>query len=297
MHDNDFSVKTGYLIAALVISFFIGLNTEYTFGPMGKAGELIRAVTDYAKGSSVLESGTSVNRYAYRTVRYYEVDEEMLEQVVRRYIEEAYHKFVGQDSVHTDRVAKAFVDQFFYVPKPQLVPYLLAIGKQESRFSMAARPPAHLNSSAVGIGQVIWRWHKDKLLQGHDWRDGLPITQELLATDVKSNLDATYIVFDSYLMGNNYNFRKALRGYRGADDKAYFDNVMENYSLLTTRLLRSILEQPVKTKRIRVQLDKEEDMPEEIVFFEEVTGDNVFAGVSSSDQEEELLSENRNAAN
>lgn len=273
------------LFVILLFAFVFGMYIECVTDTMsitarGVAnfgGKVVRVFSDEeAPVKQHIEVDNTKRRYVYRTVRVVELDEHTIERIFNRFVTEAYSKYVGSDPYHCGRVSEAYVDQLFKVPHPEVVFYNMAIGKKESRFSMAARPPANLKSSAVGIGQIIWKYHAKDLIKNHVWRDGRPITLEMMATDVESNIDAQYIVMMKYLVGNQWHYKKAVTGYFGTShsDSAinkYWSDVNSNYLLLTQRLLRDMFNEcTVHEKRIKVYLDEGDKIPDDVVIEEEV---------------------------
>lgn len=191
-----------------------------------------------------------------RIVKYYEITEDDLYEVFYRYVDETICKYTNiKDKQYVSDVAKAFKDQVHYVPNPEIVFYTLALSKQESKFNISAKPPKKYNSSASGIGQVIWRWHSDKLLKTYPWRNGI-ITREMLDTDIIASIDAMYIVFQNYLF-NNKNYKEATIAYFGKNQSELAKNkyrmeALKEYHLVTQRLFRHVLSKEPKTKVVRV---------------------------------------------
>jgi len=256
--------------------------------------KVVRVFSNKEQEHEPIKIDNSKRRYFYKTVRVVEIDEHKIQNIFNRYIKETYGKYIGSDPYHCSRVSEAYVEQLFKVPHPEVVFYDIAVGKKESRFSMAARPPAKLNSSAVGIGQIIWKYHSDDLVQKHEWRDGKPITLEMMATDVESNIDAQYIVMMKYLEGNKWHYKNAVSGYFGkshsqsAIDK-YWNDVNSNYLLLTQRLLREMFNDCViREERVKVYLDdmEDRDIPDNVIVEEEVCLDKL--GESSRNLDTEV---------
>lgn len=206
-----------------------------------------------------------------RLVRYYEITEEDLFNVFYRFIHETiYGKRRHANEEYIEQAAKAYLDQIFYVPHPELVFYNIAKAKRESHFDMKASPST---SSAAGFGQVIYRWHGDKLQQSYDWRQDAPITRQMLATDFKASVDAQYIVFESYWRGNQYNYIRATDAYFGLNNSAaarqtYRMNLLNEYNLLTQRLFRMVLSKEPKYKLLKIH--QEEVIDEKVLNSEEV---------------------------
>lgn len=261
--------KTWISIGLGLLLFVGGMTVEYKLGPVGNT---ITFTQNAIVSIENIFHPKEKARYVYKTVKYYEFSEEDLHKVVESYIKETYERYVGKDPMHVRRVADAYTQQMFEVPHPEVTLFTIAMGKKESQFSMAARPPASLNSSAVGIGQIIYKWHRDKLLKPYAWRNKLPITLEMMATDVKSNLDAKYIVFDSYLSGCGFNYKNAVYGYFGqnhsdASKVQYLCDVQSNYTLLSQRIFRKIFSSPSRTKREKIYLNDSE-IPDGVVINE-----------------------------
>jgi len=251
--------------------FLVGMVVEYKISPIGKI------TTSIQNAIIAIENITNPKekniRYVYKTVKYYEFSEEDLHKIIEQYVKETYEHYVGRDPMHVRRVADAYITQMFSVPHPEVTLFTVAMGKKESCFSMAARPPASLNSSAVGIGQIIYKWHKDKLLKQYPWRGNVPITLEMMATDVKSNIDAKYIVFDSYLTSAGFNYKNAVYGYFGQNhsDSAkiqYLSDVQNNYTLLSQRIFRDLFSRPARTKRVKIYVKDGEDVPDGVLIDE-----------------------------
>ncbi len=230
----------GFCLGLVTLSFYYSKEDKYT--------------DDNVASSEVV---VNYDETTEKLVKYYEISEEDLFYIFYQFIKEANFAYSKtQDEQYVKDVAESYVNQLQYVPHPEIVFYLLPIGKKESRFDISAKPPNHLNSSACGIGQIIWRWHKDKLSKEYDWRDGV-ITKESLTTNISDSIDAKYIVFENYLKNNNWNYKNATYAYLGKNQKMITKNkyrleVLENYHLLTQRLLRTVLTKEPKVKIVYI---------------------------------------------
>lgn len=206
-----------------------------------------------------------------KLIKYYEISEEDLFKVFYRFIYETiYGKRKHATEAYVETVAKSYLEQLFYVPHPELVFYNIAKAKRESHFDIKASPST---SSAAGLGQIIYRWHVDKLKQSYDWRPDAPITKNMLSTDFKASVDAQYIVFESYWRGNNFNYNKATDAYFGhsnseAAKRTYKLNLLTEYNLLSQRFIRMIFTKEPKYKLLT--LHKEEVVDEKVLKPEEV---------------------------
>jgi hypothetical protein len=96
---------------------------------------------------------------------------------------------------------------------------LLAIIHTESNFNKKAVS----KSNAVGLMQVIPRWHKDKLVPG------------MSHTNIFNNIIAGAIVYKNCLNKHNNSVRWALRCYSGYNDEInpnYSNKVLRNRNLI-----------------------------------------------------------------
>lgn len=254
MNNNYFLKRFGYILATLVLGMCIGSYMLYYYLFFSFTSTVIENDIE----DIVTERKDIVEE---RVVKYFEITEEDLYNVFYRYINETIVKYTKiSNDEYVQNVASAFVDQLQYVPQPEIVFYTIAMGKKESKFDISAKPPKRFNSSASGIGQVIWRWHSDKLLKTYPWRDG-NITREMLDTDISASIDAMYLVFENYLI-NSKNYKEATISYFGKNHSELAKNkyrlsILKEYHLLTQRLFRAVLSKPVKTKIVHVNCDGE----------------------------------------
>ena len=224
----------------------------------------------YPEVEQQIEEEIIIPEYEEKVIKYFEVTEEDLYKVFYRFIHETiYSKRKHATEEYVSNVAQAYKDQVFYVPRPEVVFYNVAMAKRESHFDIKASPST---SSAAGFGQVIWKWHADKLSQQYAWRTE-PITKEMLSTNIFASVDAQYIVFENYLKNNEFNYTKATNAYFGvsnseAAQKAYRLNLLNEYNLLTQRLFRLVFQQQPKEKLLKVRCDTG-DIIEEIIVTKE----------------------------
>lgn len=249
-----FFKKFGYILVAFCIGVFVG-----GFGTYHASFYSFEKDNTYEENNDIVVSSDVTNNIfaKEKLVKYYEITEEDLYNVFHRFIKEANFKYAKvKDEQYVKDVALAYVNQVQYVPHPELVFYTMAMGKKESKFDITAKPPKHLNSSASGIGQVIWRWHGEKLSKEYPWREGV-ITKESLDTDICASIDAKYIVFENYLRNNEYNYKKASHAYLGMNQtevakSRYRLEILNDYHLLTQRLFRVVLNKEPKVKIVHV---------------------------------------------
>lgn len=230
-----------------ILLLFLGMSIELKYN--------ILTQLYYPIVEQQTESDVVVPIIEEKTIRYFELTEEDIFNVFYKFIHETiygYRKHATEEYI-TD-VACAYKDQLFYVPKPELIFLNVAKAKRESHFDIKASPET---SSASGLGQVIWRWHADKLSKEYEWRDNIPITKEMLSTNIRGSVDAQYIVFENYFINSNGNYQKAVRSYFGnsqsdAAHRNYLLNLMTEYNLLTQRLFRVIMQKEPREKILKV---------------------------------------------
>lgn len=117
-----------------------------------------------------------------------------------------------------------------------LVLYTLAIAKVESNFKMV-HALNDKSSTIFGLCQVSWYWHKDKLM-----KEG--ITKDLFFNDKYSSFKSGLIIFENYLINNNFNYVKALEAYNpnanGFTSK-YISSINREFSRLQLKIMYEIL--------------------------------------------------------
>lgn len=117
-----------------------------------------------------------------------------------------------------------------------LVLYVLAIAKVESEFKMV-HALGNKSSSIFGLCQISWFWHKDKLI-----KEG--INRDKFFNDKYSSFKSGLIVFENYLINNNFNYVKALEAYnpnaKGFNSK-YISSINREFSKLQLKIMYEIL--------------------------------------------------------
>ena len=110
-------------------------------------------------------------------------------------------------------------------------PLLMAsIIKRESNFNPdAVGSVLPSGARAKGLGQVLWRWHKDKVKDlGYDTIDALFIPGV--------NIDVATLAFKEFYDRNNGNMVRALTGYVGGNHPSYVNDVMNTYIKMNVHL-------------------------------------------------------------
>ncbi len=206
---NYWKINTIFFYITLFISFYLVFQV-FSLQAIQKELLVEKASIQYEKKHQIEYASVVVDKLKHMVLDEFELNQKMIFHSPYFQLEQFFKMYYPKMPIErVDELSEYLVNASIKYGVPPLL--MASIIKRESNFNEEAIGSVLPSGArAKGLGQVLWRWHKEKVHNlGYDTIDALFIPEV--------NIDVATLAFKEFYDRNNGNVVRALTGYVGGD--------------------------------------------------------------------------------
>jgi len=225
---NCWKIHTIFFYITLILSFYLVFQI-FSLQSIQKELHLEKASLLYDKQYQIGYASIVVDKLKHMVLDEFETNQKMIVHSPYFQLEQFFNMYYPKmNKERVDALSEYLVNASMKYGIPPLL--MASIIKRESNFKDdAVGSVLPSGARAKGLGQVLWRWHKEKVYDlGYDTIDALFLPEV--------NIDVATLAFKEFYDRNGGNVVRALTGYVGGNHPGYVNDVMNTYIKMNVHL-------------------------------------------------------------